>query len=84
MNKIVNYLKSIIKVIIKDIIVAFIYAIIIIISLFIFFNKEFQQLNNIIDLISTKTANNINKDIKLDLTTKRLTTYPEYGYQYVK
>ena len=83
-NKIINYLKSIIKVTIKDIIVAFIYAIVIIISLSNIFKNEFQQLNNIIDLISTKTVNNINKDIKLDLTTKKLTSYPEYGYQYAK
>ena len=82
MNKILNYLKSIIKATMKDFIVAFIYAFIIIISLFIIFKSEFQQLNNIVDLISIKTMNTVNKDIKIDIKTKKLTSYPEYGYRY--
>ena len=81
-NKIINYLKSIIKVTIKDIIVAFIYAFIISTLLYTIFNKEIQQLNNIVDLISIKTINTINKEIKINKETQRLTSYPEYGYRY--
>ncbi len=70
------------KATIKHIIVAFIYVIIILIATNIIFKKPIQELKLNLELITVKTNKVVSKEIKLDLNTKTLTSYPKYGKRY--
>lgn len=80
-NKI-NKNLSIVKATSKYLIVAFIYAIVILITICILFSDEIKRINGIVDLISVKSTNKIQKDVKINIETNRLESYPEYGTRY--
>ncbi len=77
-----NKLSKKLKATVKRIIVAFIYSILILIGTYFLFSKPIQNTFTIIDLVSTETNKKILEDVKLDLTTKNLQVYPEYGSKY--
>lgn len=74
--------KEIIKATIETIIVAFLYVIIFFIIIISLFKNELTDLKSIVNLISINTNNKILENVKLDLTTKNLESYPEYGTKY--
>lgn len=69
---------------IHSIIVAFIYVIIIISIIYFLFANSISRAISLIDLVSVKTTERFLKDVKIDLSTKDLESYPEYGTQYAK
>ena len=69
---------------IKSIIVAFIYTIIIFIIIYILFSDAISRAISLIDMISVDTNKKILQDVKIDLQTKNLANYPEYGTKYGK
>lgn len=77
-KKIQNRLKATVR----CIIVAFIYSLLILSVTYFLFSKPIQNIFTMIDLISTKTNEKMLEDVKLDLTTKNLQVYPEYGSKY--
>lgn len=74
--------KTIIKATVISTIVAFIYSILILFGTCFLFSNSIQKTFQIINLISEKSNQKILKDIKLDLKTKNLKSYPEYGTKY--
>lgn len=74
--------KLYIKATVRSIIVAFICSILILTLTYSLFSKQINETFTIIDIISEKTTKKILKDVKLDLTTKNLQVYPEYGSKY--
>ena len=75
---------DIIKATIKNVIVAFIYVIIIFAVVYILFADTISRAISLVDLISVETGEDILKDVKLDLQTKDLESYPKYGTKYGK
>lgn len=73
---------NIVKATIKNVIVAFIYVIIIFAIIYIFFADTISRAISLVDLISVETSKDILKDVKIDLTTKNLESYPKYGSKY--
>lgn len=67
---------------IKNIIVAFLYVVIIYIIIYLLFSSTISKAISLIDMISVKTTQEVLKDVKIDLTTKDLESYPEYGTKY--
>lgn len=67
---------------IKQIIVAFVYIIIVFAVVCIFFSNTISKVFSIIDIISINTNKRILSDVKIDLATKNLKNYPEYGSKY--
>lgn len=82
MLKISKRTKKIIRATIDNILVAFIYTIIFIIIITNLFKNEIREVTNIVNLISIKTNNRVLENIKLDLESKNLLNYPEYGTKY--
>lgn len=67
---------------IKNLIVAFVYVIIIFAIIYIPFSGTISGAISLIDMISVETSEEVLKDVKIDLTTKNLATYPDYGKKY--
>ena len=75
-------LSIIIKATIKNLIVAFIYCIVIVTSSYFLFFDKIEQTFSLIDIISINTNEKILEDVKINLETKNLENYPEYGARY--
>lgn len=75
-------LKKILKATVKNVIVAFIYSLLILSVTYFIFHNTINKTFKLINLVSNKTTEKILKDVKLDLTTKNLEVYPEYGSKY--
>lgn len=69
---------------IKNIIVAFIYVILIFLIIYIGFLDKISEAISLVDMISVDTNKKILKDVKINLETKNLESYPEYGTKYGK
>ena len=76
--------KNCIKATITSLIVAFTYLIVIFLIIYILFSNSINKIFSIIDIISIKTTESELKDVKIDLTTKSLVSYPDYGSKYGK
>lgn len=77
-----NNSTSIIGATIKNIIVAFIYIIIVLAIVYILFADTISRAISLIDMVSVDTNKKILQDVKIDLETKNLKNYPEYGVKY--
>lgn len=77
-----NRKKAILKATVICVIVAFIYSFSIIGFTSFVFRDEFKSIFQIIDLVTERSNKKILKDVKLDLNTKNLESYPEYGTKY--
>jgi len=77
-----NNNSNIIGATIRHIIVAFIYVLIIFAIVYILFSNSISRAISMIDMISINTNKEILKDVKIDLKTKNLKSYPEYGSKY--
>ena len=73
---------KIIKVTIKNIIVAFIYCFVFLLLIHIAFGNKISRVTNFLDLVTIKSSERVLKDINLDLTSHKLTSYPKYGERY--
>ena len=74
--------KAVLKATIFEIIVAFICSSLIVSIISFAFYSPLQEVFQMIDLVSEKSNKKILKDVKLDLKTKNLKSYPEYGTKY--
>jgi len=74
--------KTSIRATVKSIIVAFIYYLIIVLATYYFFEDNINNIFSVVDLVSINTNKKILKDVKIDLNTKNLENYPEYGSRY--
>lgn len=83
-NNIKNKQQSVIKATITNIIVAFMYVTVVVLFIYIFFSDSISKAISLIDTISIQTSKEELKDIKLNLTSKNLENYPEYGTKYGK
>ena len=79
-----NKKMGIIGATIKNIIVAFIYIIIILAIVYVLFADTISRAISLVDMISVDTNKKILQDVKIDLETKNLKNYPEYGIKYGK
>lgn len=77
-----NKLRIVIKATIKNIIVAFSYFLVIISSIYILFKDNIKETFSLLEIISIDTNKKILKDVKINLETKNLESYPEYGSRY--
>ena len=74
--------KAILKATILEVIVAFICSSFLVGFIFFIFYSPIQEIFQMMDLVSEKSNKKILKDVKLDLKTKNLESYPEYGTKY--
>lgn len=74
--------KTFIKATVKSIIVAFIYYIIIVTSVYYLFKDDIKMIFSVLNLVSINTNIKVLEDVKIDLDTKNLENYPEYGSRY--
>ena len=79
-----NKIQNIIKATIKSMIVAFIYVIIIFCGLYILFSSKINRVISLIDIISIENKKEEIKDVEINLETKNLINYPDYGTKYGK
>lgn len=79
-----NNLKktNVMKATISNIIVAFIYVGIIFGIIYVLFSNSISRAISLIDFISVQTTEKVLKDVKIDLTTKNLVSYPKYETKY--
>lgn len=77
-----NHITKILFATIKNIIVAFIYSTIFLFTTYYLFNSKINNTLFFLNLISIDTNKKILKDVKIDLVTKNLQNYPEYGTKY--
>lgn len=77
-------IKSSIGATIKSIIVVFLYIIIIFALVYILFSDTISRAISLIDMVSVDTNKKILQEVKIDLETKNLKNYPEYGTKYGK
>lgn len=77
-------IKSSIVATIKSIIVAFLYIIIIFLLVYILFSDTISRAISLVDMVSIDTSKKILQEVKIDLETKNLKNYPEYGTKYGK
>lgn len=75
---------NVMKATIWNIIVAFIYVGIIFGIIHVLFSDKISRAISLIDLISVQTTEKVLKDVKIDLTTKDLVSYPKYGTRYAQ
>ena len=74
--------QTVLKATIKQIIVAFIYVVLICSIVYIPFSGTINRAISLIDMISVETNKKILNDVKINLATKNLVSYPEYGSKY--
>ncbi len=74
--------SNIMRATIKSIIVALMYSIIIFAIIYLLFSDSISKAISIVDMISVDTSKKILKDVKINLDTKNLENYPEYGAKY--
>jgi sortase A len=73
---------TIIRATISSIIVAFIYVAVFAGIIYALFSTKISEAMSIINLISVDTKNKVLKDVKIDLESRDLKSYPEYGTAY--
>lgn len=73
---------NVVKATISNIIVAFIYVGIIFGIIYILYSDSISRAISLIDLISVQTTEKVLKDVKIDLSTNKLVSYPKYGTKY--
>lgn len=71
-----------VKATIAKIIVAFLYVFILLLGIYFMFSNQISKAFSIIEMISIETNKEILSDVKIDLETKNLKEYPEYGTRY--
>lgn len=71
-----------VKATICNIIVAFIYVLIFCLVIYFLFSSKISMAIGIVDTISIDTSKKILKDVTIDLETKNLKAYPEFGSKY--
>lgn len=71
-----------VKATICNIIVAFIYVAVFCSIIYVLFSSKISMAMGIVDTISIDTSKKILKDVKIDLETRNLKAYPEYGTRY--
>lgn len=84
MHKQKNNKTYFLKATIRSLIVAFVYVLIIIGVIYFLFSSKISMAMSIINTISVDTSNKILEDVKIDLETRNLKSYPEYGTKYGK
>ena len=77
-NSITDYMKATIS----NIIVAFIYVLVFCFIIYIVFSSKISMAMGIVDSISIDTSKKILKDVTIDLETRDLKSYPEFGTKY--
>ena len=73
---------NIVKATITIIMVALIYAVLMVLLIQIPFHNKINMAISLIDKVSIDTSKKVLDDVKLDLSSKKLTSYPEYGTRY--
>ena len=81
-NKEKNKKTYFLKATIRSLIVAFIYVLIFVGIVYALFSSKISEAMSIINIISIDTSNKILEDVKIDLETRNLKSYPEYGTKY--
>lgn len=71
-----------VKATICNIIVAFIYVTLFCSMVYLLFSSKISMAMGIVDTISIDTSKKILKDVKIDLETRNLKAYPEFGSKY--
>ena len=71
-----------VKATISNLIVAFIYVAVFCSCLYGLFSTKISMAMGIVDTISIDTSKKILKDVKIDLETRNLKAYPEFGSKY--
>lgn len=74
--------KEIAKATISKILVAFLYVVVFLSIICITFSNHILKAFSVLDMISVQASKEILKDVKIDLETKNLKQYPEYGERY--
>lgn len=74
--------KEVLKATIKVIIVALLFSACLVIITHIAWKNEIKQAISYIDLISVDKSKYEQQETKIDLETKKIKDYPEYGTQY--
>lgn len=77
-----SVLQNSLKATIRSLIVALLFTVILFGMIYFPFKKSIHQVMDMVSLISQNTSKEILKDVKLDLTTRRLTEYPTIGTKY--
>lgn len=77
-----NNKTEILKATICNIIVAFVYIAVFCFAIFILFSSKISMAMGIVDTISIDTSKKILKDVKIDLETRDLLDYPEFGSKF--
>ncbi len=74
--------KKICKATVKSLIVAFVYAALFLVIIKCCFSKQISDVSSLVNLISMETSEKILEDVKLNLESKNLESYPDYGTKY--
>lgn len=82
MHKFRNNKTDFVKATICNIIVAFIYVSVFCFAIYILFSTKISMAMGIVDTISIDTSKKILKDVTIDLETRNLKAYPEFGTRY--
>ncbi len=72
------------KAIITNLIIAFIYSLLIVILSYFLLSQPLSDFSLLLDLISANDSTKTLEEVSLDLTTKNLAVYPEYGSKYAE
>lgn len=75
-------MSDIVKATICNIIVAFIYVLIFIFIIYLVFSSKISMAMGIVDMVSVDTSKKILEDVTIDLETRNLNAYPEYGTKF--
>lgn len=71
-----------VKATISNIIVAFIYVVIFCLGIYLLFSSKISMAMGIVDTISIDTSKKILKNVTIDLESRNLKAYPEFGTKY--
>ena len=82
MTKTKNNKTDILKATIISVIVAFVYVGIFCFAIYVLFSAKISMAMGIVDTISIDTSKKILKDVTIDLETRNLKSYPEFGTKY--
>ena len=82
MPKLNDNKTGILKATISYLIVAFIYVAVFVSVIYVLFSAKISMAMGIVDTISIDTSKKILKDVKINLETRELKSYPEFGSKY--
>ena len=77
-----NNKTDFVKATISNIIVAFMYVIIFCLGIYLLFSSKISMAMGIVDTISIDTSKKILKDVTINLESRNLNAYPEFGTKY--